>query len=207
MTAVSSVTIANRALQRLGATRISSLTQNHPNARSINAAYDTTRRRLLRLYAWSFAKMRASIAADATQTVYDALNRYQVPNDFVRLIRNPGNSASEQQRRDWEIEGGFIVTQDGSPLQFRYIADVTDEAQFDPMFVEAFACQLAYEACEEITGSTGKRQALLVDLKTIIQQARFSNAIERDSDVPVEDDWVLAMQSYSAGPSITGQAF
>src|SRR6185437_4149996 len=194
MSAVSSVTIANRALQRLGATRISSLDQNHPNARSINAMYDTTRRRLLRLYAWGFSKMRASMAADATQTVYGELNRYPLPNNFVRLIRDPGPSPSIAGRHDWEIENGFIVTSDGSPLQFRYCGDVTNEGLFDPLFAEAFACTMAYEACEEITGSNEKRQLLAKDLAKIIKEARFSNAIERDASVPVEDDWITAMQ-------------
>ena len=35
--AISDVTVANRALQKLGAKRIESLTQDTPNARSINA--------------------------------------------------------------------------------------------------------------------------------------------------------------------------
>lgn len=207
MSAVSSVTIANRALQRLGATRISSVTQNTPNARSINNAYDTTRRRLLRLYTWSFAKARASLPASSSQTVFDSLNLFPLPTDFIRLYRDPGYSASVQSRRDWEIEEGNIVTTDGAPLNIRYIADITDESQFDPLFVEAFACQLAYECCQEITGSNEKQQILANDLKQIIREARFCNSIERNPDQPVEDDWLVAMQSYAAGSDITGQAF
>ena len=205
MSAVSQVTIANRALQRLGATRISSLTQNHPNARSINNAYDPVRLRLLRLYAWSFSKKRASVAALNTQTVYGNLNQFPVPADFIRLMRDqlPDGPFG---RHDWEIEGGNIVTSDGSPLQFRYLADISDPAQFDPLFIEAFACTLAYEICEEVTGSTEKRQLLAADLKQIIREARYANAIERDADVPNEDDWILAMQYNTSGPVITGQA-
>ena len=207
MGAVSSVTIANRALQRLGATRISSLTQNFPNARSINNAYDTTRRRLLRLYTWAFAKSRASLPMASTQTVFDQLNMFPLPTDFIRLYRDPGYSASVQSRRDWEIEEGNIITTDGAPLNIRYIADITDESKFDPLFVEAFACLLAYECCEEITGSAEKRQLLSADMKEIIRQARFVNSIERNPDQPVEDDWLVAMQSYTAGSDITGQAY
>ncbi len=180
------VSIGNRALQRLGATRISSLTQDNPNARSINSAYDPLRQRILRSYNWNFAKARASVAADATQTAWGALNRYQVPNDFIHLIR-PSN------RVDWTIEGRFIISADGSPLQFMYIFDETNTANFDPLFSEAFACLLAYECCEEITGSTDKRQLLRVDLKDIIQTARTINSFERDADLAPPDDWLVAM--------------
>ena len=38
--AISRVQLANRALQKLGAKRIESLTQDHPNARSMNAAFE-----------------------------------------------------------------------------------------------------------------------------------------------------------------------
>jgi hypothetical protein len=187
MAAVSAVSIANRALQKLSATRITSLTQDHKNARSCNVAYDPVRRALLRLYSWSFAVKRFSIAADATLTVYGELNRYQVPNDFIALLR------PTDERVDWGIEDGFIVTGDASPLQSRYIYDVTDPARFDAFFVEAFASKLAYEICEDVTGATTKRQVLKEDLKEVIADARQANSFELDAVVPLEDDFILAM--------------
>ena len=188
MAAVSDVTIANRAIQRLGSSgRISALSQNSNNAKAIVAAYDVTRRRVLRSYAWTFAKARASVAADAAQTAWGALNRYIKPIDFLRLLR------PTDQRVDWEIEGQYIVTSDSSPLQFTYIFDETNPANFDPMFVEAFSCVLAYECCEEIAGSTAKKQQLAVDLKEILAQSRQMNAYERETDVPLEDDFILSM--------------
>ncbi|MGA7615866.1 MAG: hypothetical protein WBX15_11880 [Thermoanaerobaculia bacterium] len=188
MASVSSVSIANRALQRLGATRITSLAQDHKNARSCNVAYDPVRRALLRNYAWSFAVKRFSVAADATLTTWGTLNRYQVPNDFLGLLR------PTDARVDWSIEGQFIVTSDDSPLQGRYVFDATDPATFDALFVEAFACKLAYEICEDVTGATTKRQFLAQDLKQIVNEARQANSFELDPVVPVEDDFILAMR-------------
>lgn len=186
-TTVSAVSISNRALQRLSATRIESLNQDHPNARSCKAAYDHVRRRMLRAYAWSFAKSRDSIAADADQTEWGELNRYRVPNDFVRLLR------PTDERVDWEIEGRYIVTGDSSPLEIRYIFDEENPANFDPLFVEAFSCLLAHEICEEVTGSLAKRKQLKEDMRDILSEAKLANAFERDADVPLEDDFILAM--------------
>ena len=183
----SAVSICNRALQRLSASRITALDQNHPNARSCSLAYDPLRRRLLRTYAWGFAKARASLAADVDQTEWGTLNRYELPNDFIRLIR------PSDVRTDWEIEGRFIVTADSGALDIRYIFDEDNPENFDPLYVEALSCLIAYEICEDVTGSTSKKQSLAADLKQIIGEARQMNAFEKEPEVPVTDDFILAM--------------
>src|SRR5690348_7455685 len=99
--AVSDVSIANLALQKLGAKRISSLSQDHPNARSMNAAYERTRNAELRRYDWSFAIKRDSVAADGDGPVWGDWNRYSLPNDFNRLLLDDESGASV----DWKIEG------------------------------------------------------------------------------------------------------
>ena len=185
--AVSAVSICNRALQRLSASRITSLTQDHPNARNCNVAYDPVRRALLRAYAWNFAKKEASVAVDATTTTIDSLNRYLLPNDYIRLIRDPDN------RVDWQVRGRYIITADSSPLQYWYVRDEDDPGVFDPLFAEAFGCKIAYEICEAVTGSLDKRKLLRVDYKEIIADARQMNAFERDADQLLEDDFILAM--------------
>ncbi len=185
---VSPVDIANRAIQRLGSTRyIAALDENSANAHTMNTAYDIIRRRLLRTYPWNFAKARASIAADAVKTIYGTLNRFGLPNDFLRLIRPSDNT------KDWEIEGRFITTADAGPLQFQYIFDETNSANFDVLFVEAFSCLLSYETCEQVPGSTDKRRLLQADFKEVMQTARTENAFERESDLPPMDDYILAM--------------
>lgn len=187
-TAVSQVGIYNRALQRLGAGRLTSVSQDHKNARSCTAAYDFVRRRLLRRYAWGFAKKRASVSKDASATTWGSLNKYAKPNDFIRLLRY------RDERVDWEIEGAYIITADASPLQFRYIYDVEDTGAFDPYFAELLACLLAYEICEDVTGSVEKRKVLAADFQMIEGEAMRANAFEKDADVPLEDDFILAMR-------------
>lgn len=196
MAANSDVGIANGALQALGSSGILAFDQNTPNARSVSQSYAMTRATLLRNYAWSFAIRRASVAALSTTTIdvgLGALFQYLLPNDYARLLR------PIDQRVDWQIEGRYIVTLDASPLKFRYVADITDPAQFDASFVDVFQIALALDICEEVTGSTAKKQGLRQDYKDSIREARFANAIERDADVPLQDDYVLEMQSGVGG--------
>ena len=186
--AISKVAIANLALQKLGAKRISALDQDHPNARSMNAAYDSVRRRELRRYEWSFAIKRQSIAADGSKTVWGSHNRFSLPNDFLYLIRDDESG----QAPDWRIEGLFIVTDDAAPLDIIYMADIDDPTYYDSLFVEAFACALALHTCEEITQSTAKKQGIQEDYTFAIEQAKSQDAMEKPAVTFPEDSWVNA---------------
>lgn len=183
--ATSNVAIANGALQRLGAKRIESLSQDHPNARSMNAAFERVRKRLLRRFDWSFAIARASIAADASGPTWGDWNRYSLPNDFIRLIRDDESGAAV----DWKVEGQYILSGDDAPLEIRYVVDVTDPNSFDPLFIEAFECKLALECCEEITGSTAKRAGVQADYDDAISEAKKWGAIEKGAQEFPEDSW------------------
>ena len=187
--ATSEVVIANRALQILGSpNRIESLAQDHPNARTMNAAFVPVRNALIRKYKWNFAKKRGSVAADAVQTTWGTLNRYTLPADFARLIRNDETG----MRLDWQIEGRFIVTKDAAPLEFKYIAIIEDPNEFDPLFDEAFAHELALATCKEVTGSNDNKADIRVDLRDALNAAKQNNAYEEDAEQPLEDDWLLA---------------
>lgn len=183
--AVSNVAIANGALQKLGARRIESLTQDAPNARSMNAVFERVRASLLRRYDWSFAIKRASIAADSTQTTWGELNRFSLPNDYIRLLRDN----ETQQKLDWKIEGRYIVTNDAAPLEIRYLADITDPTLFDALFVEAFEWRLAYVTCKEITGSDAAKSDVAGSFQEVIDDAKLYGAIEKGAIESDDDPW------------------
>ena len=186
---VSKVSIANGAIQRLGSPgRIEALDQNSPNARSISAAYNTARNALLRTYDWSFAIKREAIPAHATGPVWGSWNRYALPGDFIRLVRDDESGI----RVDYRIEGQFILSRMSAPLPVRYIANIDDASYFDSLFTEALILKIAVDTCEEITGSTAKRDSLFRDLKDTIAQARLSGAIEKGEVTFPEDEWVSA---------------
>ena len=182
----SNVSIANGALQRLGShTRITSLGQNHPSAIAMNAAFEPTRDALLRKYVWGFAIERESIAADGDDTTWGDWNRYGLPNDFVRLIRDDETGAAV----DWKIEGQFIVTADASPLDVKFVKKITDPTKFDPLFVAALEIALAVRCCKQITDSTVDKESLKDDFAEAIADAKQVQAIEKEAQEFPEDDW------------------
>ncbi len=186
--ATSKVQAANMALQRLGAKRIESLTQDHPNARTMNAAFDRILDAMLRRYDWSFAIARESIAADGDDPTWGDWNRYGLPNDFIKLIRNDETG----YRVDFKVEGQFILSRNESPLEIRYIARIDDPNRWDSSFFEAFYLALANHCCEEVTQSTAKKAGIKNEYDAAIAEARRIGAIEKEAEDAGEDDWLQA---------------
>ncbi|MEG2434376.1 MAG: hypothetical protein RSB25_22310, partial [Acinetobacter sp.] len=60
------VSVCNEALSMLGAKTIQSFDDSTENARRCASIYDSTRKALLRMHPWSFAKKRTQLAPIAT---------------------------------------------------------------------------------------------------------------------------------------------
>lgn len=183
----SEVEICNRALQKLGAKRITSLTQDSVNARACNASYEAVRDKVLRCHIWNFAIKRAELPASSSAPAFGRANSYPLPSDFVKLA--PQYPEWNQYYRDWQIEGRSILTNDRGPIQIRYIYQVSDPNEMDPIFRELLATELAFEMCEEITQSNTKKESLREDKSAIIAAARASNAFENVPTEAPDDDW------------------
>jgi hypothetical protein len=185
----SNVEICNRALQKIGAKRITSLTDDDSkNARACNVAFESCKLAELREHPWSFAVARAELAADSEEPDWGRANSFTLPADFVRLL--PPYEEDNTNDLDWQIEGRKILTDDSAPLYIRYIKDVTDPNEMDALFREALACRIALEICEELTQSTQKLQNIDQLYKDCIRKAKRTNAIEAPAQQPPEDPWV-----------------
>jgi hypothetical protein len=197
--AVSDISIANRALQKLGATAITSLDEANAKARAMNLALEPVRRAELRRRRWRFAIKRVTLPAlaDAPDSGYD--RQFQLPNDYLRLIEG-GDLQSCADLSDYRsggnalysVEGGRLLTNLPAPLSIRYIADITDASLFDAAFVESFATRLALETCEPITESSSKKADLDADYRRAIREAAAANAFEKASESVADDTWVTA---------------
>lgn len=186
----SQVEICNRALQILGAQRITSLDEGSRNALSCAAAYEPVRLAELRKHPWSFAVRRAVLAADSPAPTWGRANAFTLPSTCLRLL--PSYPEDNVNSLDWQIEGRAILTDESAPLYIRYIADVTDPNTMDALFREALSAKLAFEMCEEITQSNSKQEIAGGRYKDAVAEARKANAIERVAAEPPEDTWITA---------------
>lgn len=196
----SDIEIANRAITKLGGARIGSFDDGTTESRAISSMFVITRKALLRRALWSFAKRRISLPAVVVTTQdWDFQYQYNLPSDFIRLIQvnnfsEPTGFSSGRTQDDspYQLEGNRIFTDYQPPLKVRYIGDVEDPTKFDSCFVEAFACQLAFESCETITQSNTKKAALAQEVKMWMVEAMKINQIEAPAEEIHDSSWLLS---------------
>lgn len=196
----SNVEIANSALTKLGAARITTLSDNSKSAREINAVFELRRNHLLRSHNWSFAMERTTLPALTDTPAWGYSYLYQLPTDCVRVVQVndiwiiPGladyNSGPDSE--PYKITGRRIETDFGAPLKLRYVKRVTDAGTFDDAFVEVLASDLAYQVCEALTQSNTKAEKARADLRQALLEAIRANAIELPPEAIPDDSWVMS---------------
>jgi hypothetical protein len=194
----SQVDVCNRALIKLGAGQITSITDNNKQARTLSALWDTVRKAELAKRFWNFALQRTSLPALSTTPNWGYGYAYQLPVDFLKLAQvndvfiAPGlQDYRNQDDSPYAIEGDQILTDFGAPLKIRYVMDVTDSSLFDPLFAEALASRMAYEACYAIMQSRDGQRAAADDYKQAIKDAALSNALAKPPQGMLDDSWMM----------------
>lgn len=184
---VDKVKIANIALNRLGANRIASLTEDSEEARKVNAIYDPSLRGLLRMHDWSFAlkeKQLAKLAETPLMDTYTAV--FQLPEDYVRLSKT--NLADTDSFR---IKGRKIFC-NATSLIIEYVYYLEDPAQYDDLFVLAFAAYLAWQLAYSITSSNTTAQELEAEFRQKYNAAKGVASQEHTPPKPISTAWINA---------------
>lgn len=183
----SEVGICNQALQKLGAGRIVSLTEDSVNGRHCNSCYVELRNLAIEKHKWNFARKRTTLAPDATNLGGDDYSyTFTLPNDFLTVVK------PNTREVDWSIENGKLLTNDGNTLALKYIAIITDPNVMPPTFREVLACDMANHMCEAITQSSTKKADIRNDRIEALREAKRTNAFQRPPDDSADDSWVTA---------------
>jgi hypothetical protein len=75
-------------------------------------------------------------------------------------------------------------------IVFRFVADVQDVAQMDPMFCEGLGARIGLEICEPLTQSDSKLNVISQIYKTFMSEARAENGIEEGTEELPLDDFI-----------------
>ena len=165
-----SISICNEALSMIGAKTIQSFDENSENARRCASIYGSTRKALLRLHPWSFAKKRAQLAPVTTYPAFGYSNAFPLPNDFIRLY--------DPNQQDYETEGRHILA-NTDLINLVYVADQDNEDIWDSLFAECMVLYLVHKLAKPITGSQAESDSAWQKLQNMLKQARTINGQER----------------------------
>ena len=186
------VEICNKSLTLLGASPITSLSDDTANARALNRIYDSSLRSILSECRWSFATKRRLLSS-VTDTLewYDSGETvvYARPADTIRIFGTNDDSAT------WREEGDYIIS-DTTGLGVRYTYFLDDPSKYPAAFVEAFVDKLSSDIAFTILNSQPKAESMLQKYETVsLPKARSENAQIGTHQYLKDDAWDLARYS------------
>jgi hypothetical protein len=154
----SKVQLCNLALARLGAARITSLSDNTNEAKLCNLMFDDIAEEVMSEGAWSSTVSRASLALTANTPAYGYTYEFQLPTDpFCLRVLEINDLTSGDY--DYRIEGDKLLANINT-MKIRYIGRITDTQSYDPMLKRAVVSRLAAELAYPITGNLQTSKAM-----------------------------------------------
>ena len=172
------VDICNSALNLLGASTISALTDDSKNARLCNQRYEPVRNRVFRAHAWNCLHKRVQLAQNSTAPVVEYSNAYALPSDCLRVLKiHNGTTDSIASSMDYKLEGRNIVTDEGT-VYLIYIALITDPNEYDTYLQESISHQLAADIAYAVTNNATLANNYMTRADERLREARFIDATE-----------------------------
>ena len=153
--------VMNRVLIKLGQRPLSSLSDSRPEQRAIDRVYDSAVQKLIEGAFWKFASKSSELQqSDTAATQFGYQFAYELPEDYVRIIRICDNERFRPTLIDFLIENGYIFC-DCSPLYLQYVSN--DETHgYDPgnwpaSFADAVVDELAYRTAPFLAGAGAQK--------------------------------------------------
>ena len=187
--AASEVEICNSALLKVGAARITSITEDSKMGRVCNVSYNKMRKKLLYSHPWNFAIRRAALAQTTNTPSYGYTYEYQVPSDVLRVL-----DTDLLEGQEWVLEnnedGDRVILTDYESIKIKYLKDVTDTTDFSPAFDEVLATLIAADIAYSLTGSRQLSRDLFNQYKEEIREARSFDAQEGSREEIEANPWI-----------------
>jgi hypothetical protein len=185
--AASAVEICNSALIKIGANRITALSETSKSAIACNDQYNRLRKEVLRAHPWNFAITWVELAATINTPAADEYTtEFIIPADVLRVLET--NLADNL---DWEvgynIDGNKVIFCNDDNLKIKYIKDVTDTTMFDACFDEALSFRLAADLAYHLVQSQSIQQNMFKMYNESVKMARSFDAQEKGQDFVVAD--------------------
>ena len=170
---MSEVTIANAALQQIGASQILAFNEDSKAARIVNARYSVVRDAVFRAHPWNCLTQRASIAKDTAAPAFEFSAQFTLPTDpfCVRVI------GLDNPDIIYKIEGRKLLS-DESTIKMIYIGRITDTSLYDTLLTETISAALASDIAYPLIGSNTLSRELYAKYEAKLSEARFVDATE-----------------------------
>lgn len=193
-----SIEIANIALAKIGASRITSFDEDSPEAEVLNTLYSFVRDDEIAKYNWNFAKTRRRLPAEHSTPAFGWQYQYLMPSDCLRVLevgRWPMPVMSGLilgETRPFVIEGGRIMSNSGGGLDVVYLKREEDTSAYPAIFVEVFASALAKEIAFKISKAANVQLQANQLYENALAKAKKVEAIDTMPIMIQDGSWMVA---------------
>ena len=189
----SNVDICNSALNMVGASIITSLTEDSKAARVCNQRYTFVRDAVFRAHPWNCLIKRVKLGQDATAPVYKFAYRYSLPSDpyCLRVLTISDDGNEERRDIEYKVEGNRYLLTDEGTVYIQYISH-EDPNQYDFLLIEAIAARMASDIAYPLVGSSTLSTNMFAMYEIKLKEARFADAQEGYPDVIIADTFIEA---------------
>lgn len=185
----SKVQLCNRALLRLGAARITSLTDGTQEATLCNLLFNDIADEVMSSGSWSACIRRASLNATSTDPTYGYDYEFQLPTNPVCLRVLSTEDEEENEYEEYAIEGDKLLS-DALLVNIKYIARITDTQSYGTLLSNCIVSRLAAELAYPITGQAKVMQSLMEQYYRDMQMSLSLDGSQGSTEVFVNNDLI-----------------
>jgi hypothetical protein len=185
----SKIEIINRGLLLVGMNKITSLTDQSPEAEIADLMYPSSLKTLLEECMWTFASKRVNLSQTVLEPAWATrgMNKvYTKPADLIKIFKtNPPNAF-------WSVEGDYILSDNlGLGVLYVYFNDVA--GSYPPKFVEALAAKFAADIAYYVLNDANRTKAVVEMYESIYLPKAMSSDSQQGTPYLTEDNyWVDA---------------
>ena len=165
------VQICNSALNQLGASSITALTDDSKNARLCNERYTTIRDAVFRAHPWNCLIKRVQLAQDSDTPAWGFDYQYTLPADCLRIL------GIKDYNSDYKIEGRKLLISE-SEVYLIYLAQITDVNELDVLLRETISAHLAQDIAYAITANLQVAKLMAEKYQAKLSEARHADSSE-----------------------------
>lgn len=188
--AMSRIDLCSRALLKIGANPIASLSEGTAEADVASNLYDYVRDALLSVHPWHFATTQKKLAALSSSDLDGLSNAYALPADCLRVLyagTHEGGSGLV-----YRLSNRTVHT-NAAEIYLTYVFRA-EETDYPPYFDKVLIAHLAAEFCIPLTDSTSRWESLRKFAEEDLRQARLINA--QQATAAHIDDFCLVEARY-----------
>lgn len=171
----------NGALRKIGETRLANLIENVKSRRALDNVYDEVVAGCLEAGWWNFAIRSAKLeSTPSAETEFGREFIYDRPDDWVKTYSFCSDEHFYSPILDYQEIGSRWVT-DYNEIYVQWVSNGTeyglDLGRWPQSFITYVQYALAFEICEDITGSSSKMEELFRLRKIAESDAKNSDAL------------------------------